>query len=178
MNITSLRVALIALVLVSSAACGSSGSSSPTSPSSTASGSGAASASTLNLAGTWSGTMRDPTTNEPIRISSWTATQSGAAVSGPLIVVVDADEDGIVNVPSTFTGTVTSSQITAATFRVAAGAIPDPTLAACSFSGTGNLTATATSISGSLAMTFPPACVGRELVSETPTATWTISLTK
>jgi len=51
-------------------------------------------------------------------------------------------------------------------------------LAACAFSGTGTLAATASSLSGPLAMTFPPACVGEDLVSRTPTDTWTFSLTK
>jgi MFS family permease len=38
--------------------------------------------------------------------------------------------------------------------------------------------ATASSISGPLAMTFPAACVGEDRVSNTPTAIWTFSLTK
>jgi hypothetical protein len=169
MTLKTVFRALLLPALVAAAACGSTNS--PTSPSGSSGGSG----TTINLAGAWSGTLRDPGTNDPIRVSSWTATQSGSSVSGPLIVVV---ENGSVNVPTTLSGTVSGSQLTAATFRVAAGAIPDPTLAACTFSGTGNLAATANSLSGTLAMTFPPACVGPELVSDTPTATWTLSLTK
>jgi hypothetical protein len=95
-------------------------------------------------------------------------------VSGPVRVDIGAGQTVI----ATLSGTISGTQLTSATFIVAAGAIPDPSLAACAFSGNGNLAATTSSLLGQLAMTFPPACVGEERVSNTPTAAWTFSLTK
>ena len=124
----------------------------------------------ISLAGTWTGALSVPGESRPIPVRSWTAAQSGASVSGPM--VVDAgDED----VDTTLTGTVSGAQLTSATFRVPAQSGVSP---GCSFSGIGTLAATTSSISGSLAMTFPAACVGPDNVSNTATATWTISLTK
>ena len=158
------------LALVASAACGDDKSSAnPAAPSSAT--------TTLNLAGTWTGSLSAPGDNDATRIRSWTATQTGSSVTGPLIVIAGGGDDTRMDVPTTFGGTVTGNQL-AATFTVAAGAIPDPSLAACAFTGTGTLTATASSISGQLAMSFPPACVGEELVSDTSTDTWTFTLTK
>lgn len=171
MTLRSLWLPCLALAMaITTVACGDDKVANPAAPSSTTT-------TTLNLAGTWSGNFTEPGDNDPTRIGSWTATQTGSTVNGPLIVVVDGGDDETVNVPTTLGGTITGNQL-AATFTVAAGAIPDPSLAACSFSGTGTLTATASSITGQLAMTFPPACVGEELVSDVPTATWNISLTK
>ena len=153
------------------AGCSSdSGSSSvtPTSPTS------APAAPALNVAGTWTGRFTIPGESQCCQINSWTATQNGASVSGP--VRIDVGEGQIVS--ATLTGTISGAQLTSATFTVATGGIPDPSLAACAFTGTGTLAATTSSISGPLAMTFPPACVGEERVSRTSTATWTFSLTK
>jgi hypothetical protein len=158
----------LGLCFLTAACSGDSGSSAstPTSPT-------AAPAPALNVAGAWTGNFRIPGESECCSIS-WTATQTGASVSGP--VRVDVGEGQIVN--ATLTGTVAGSQLTSATFTVAVGAIPDPSLLACGFSGTGTLTATTSSISGPLAMTFPPACVGEDGPSRTSTATWTFSLAK
>ena len=132
------------------------------------------SAPVLNVAGTWTGRFAQSGESECCAIASWIATQSGASVSGP--VRIDVGEGQIVI--ATLSGTVSGAQLTSVAFTVAAGAIPDPSLATCAFSGTGTLAATTSSISGPLAMTFPPACVGDERVNNTPTATWTFSLTK
>jgi hypothetical protein len=82
---------------------------------------------------------------------------------------------------TTLSGTVSGAQLTSTRFTVAAGSIPDPGLATCSISGTGTQAATATSISGTLAMTFAPAsqpCVGSDSgVNDTATDTWRLSLT-
>ncbi|MGE0444636.1 MAG: hypothetical protein AB7P99_05365 [Vicinamibacterales bacterium] len=171
MTLRSLWLPCLALAMaITTVGCGDDKVSNPAAPSST-------STTSLNLAGTWSGNFTEPGDNDPTRIGSWTATQTGSSVTGPLIVIADAGDGQAVNVPTTFGGTVTGNQL-AATFTVAAGAIPDPSLAACAFSGTGTLTATASSISGQLAMTFPPACVGEDLLSDTPTGTWIITLSK
>jgi len=149
---------------------GDSGSSAVTPTSPTA----APAAPTLNVAGTWTGRFAQSGESECCAINSWTATQSGANVSGP--VRIDVGEGQIVT--ATLSGTVSGAQLTSVTFTVAAGGIPDPALAACAFSGTGNLAATTSSISGPLVMTFPPACVGDERVSNSATETWTFTLTK
>ena len=137
---------------------------------------------TLNLTGTWTGTFSIPGDQDPVRIRSWTATQSGASVSGPMVLVVDEEEGQEFLVNATLTGTVSATQLTSATFTVAAGGIPDPGLATCSIRGTGTLAATAASISGPLAIAItPPAapCVGAGSgIIATPTDTWTFSLTK
>lgn len=100
------------------------------------------------------------------------AAQTGTAVTGPLLIVPG---DGVVS--STLAGTVSGSQLTSVTFTVPAqaGGLPP----GCSFSGTGTLTATASSVSGSLAMTFQAACVGdRDMPASATNETWTISLSK
>ena len=156
---------LVSVCVVSIAGCGSgSNSASPTSPSPSP-----APAPALSLAGTWTGTITSPEKSIPVR--SWTAAQSGASASGPMVI-----DGGGGNANATLTGTVAGAQLTAATFTVPAqsGGLPP----GCSFSGTGTLAATASSISGGLAMTFPPACVGPDNVSRTATATWTFSLAK
>jgi hypothetical protein len=79
------------------------------------------------------------------------------------------------NTQTTLAGTVSGAQITSVTFTVP---FQDGFPPGCSFSGTGNLAASASSISGSVAMTFPAACVGAGSVSNTANATWTLSLTK
>lgn len=159
-------MALLASVcIVSISGCGSDeSSSSPTSPS----------APVLSLAGTWTGSFSIPGESECCRINSWTATQTGASVTGPMRI--DVGEGQIVS--ATLAGTVSGAQLTSATFTVAAGGIPDPSLGTWAFSGTGTMAATTSSTSGPMAMTFPPACVGEDRVSNTPTATWTFSLTK
>lgn len=166
----AIRSLLFSICLATVGCSSDSGSSgvTPTSPTS------APAAPTLNVAGTWTGRLTVPGESQCCAINSWTATQSGASVSGP--VRIDVGEGQIVT--ATLTGSVSGAQLTSATFTVAAGAIPDPDLAACAFSGTGTLAATTSSMSGPLAMTFPPACVGDDRVSNTPTATWTFSLTK
>ena len=87
-------------------------------------------------------------------------------------------EAGDGKVQATLTGTVSGAQLTSATFTVPAAGNAGSLSPGCSFSGTGALAATTSSVSGPLAMTFPAACVGPENVSNTATATWTISLTK
>lgn len=131
--------------------------------------------STLNLAGTWTGSFTvQGQSSDSVQITSWTATQSGASVSGPMRI-----QEGDETINATLTGTVSGAQLTSATFTVAAGAIAE--LPTCSITGTGTLAATATSVSGPLAITISPAaapCVGDEGILPTATGTFTFSLTK
>jgi hypothetical protein len=163
---------VLALALVAIVGCGSSSSSSPTAPSA------APAATTLNLAGTWSGNIRVAGESDATAIRSWTLAQTGSSLTGPVVVIADEDNGVPVTVTGTMSGTLSGSQIAQATFTIPVGAIPDPELGACGFSGTGTLTASASSISGPLTMTFPAACVGEERVSQTATATWTFTFTK
>ena len=167
--------AAFAMGLAVTVGCGGSegglSSASPTAPSATPS---------LNLAGTWSGTLSIPGESNAIHIRSWVATQSGANVTGPLIVEAGDDDGQELLVTATLAGTVSGAQLTSATFTVAAGAIRG--LETCAIRGTGALAAAATSISGPLAVAItPPAapCVGTDTgVSNTATGTWMFSLTK
>jgi len=163
-------------VLVSSC---SGGSSSPTTPTPTAVTAPAPVPApapvTLNLAGTWTGTLLDTgrgTGTGGLTIRSWTASQTGASVTGPM--VFDVGQGQVFN--TTFSGTVSGSQLTAITFTVPAGSIA--VLPTCSFSGTGTNAATATAISGVIAMTFAAPCVGNNLPSATTTGNWQITLAK
>ena len=159
------------LIAVLAASC-SGGSKTPTAPTPVAANPQPAPAPSLSLAGTWTGTLINPQSANPVRINSWTAIQSGANVSGTM--VMDVGEGTIVN--AALTGTVSETQLASATFTVAAGAIQG--LPTCSMSGTGTQAATATSVSGSLAMAFSPACVGPDHPSRTATGTWQLSLAK
>ena len=121
----------------------------------------------VNLAGVWTGTFRTglrPSETHPI--TSWTLTQSGTSLSGP---VVFGDGGG----SGTLTGTVSATQLTSIVLNVVIAGLPG-----CSYTGSGSLAATAASMSGTLAMTFTPACVGPDLASPAATDTWTLALTK
>ena len=159
------RAVLLVACLMTAVAC--SDSTTPTSPTLTPT-------PVLSLGGAWTGTLSVAGESECCRVNSWTATQTGASITGPLVLDVGEGQ----TVTATLTGTVSGAQLTSATLTVAAGAIPDPELAACAFSGTGTLAAGATSLSGPLAMVFPPACLGEDRVSNTPTETWTLTLAK
>jgi hypothetical protein len=120
----------------------------------------------LDLSGTWSGTLT-PGEAATVVIPSWIADQSGTSVSGPLIV--DGGDGFIVN--TTLSGLVSGGQL------IATLTVPGiPGLPTCIFSGTGTLAAEASSISGSLAMTFSEDCIG--VVTATPTSTFIVSLAR
>ena len=76
---------------------------------------------TLSLAGTWTGTISVPGESTGIRIISWTATQSGASASGPLLLDVGHNDAGVAQVANTtLSGTVSGSQLTSVTFNLTA----------------------------------------------------------
>jgi len=158
------RVLWLAAILAV-AACGGSTPTSPTAP--------GGQASTLNLTGTWSGTIGRPLGE--LRIKTWTASQNGSAVSGAMVIDLDGGPAEVL-ITGSFTGTVSGTQLTAISFTVPANSIAD--IPACAFSGTGTLAATASTLSGSLSMTFPAPCVGDRLLSTTASATWPFSLAK
>ena len=174
MRFNWIPVSLVSICILTISAC-SGDSSSPTSPSTDS----PAAATGLNLTGTWTGEFKEGSeTKTGLR---WTATQTGAGVSGPLVLTFV--EDGVtININGSLAGNVSGTQLTATTFSVTAGSIPFPELATCTISGTGTYAATTASVSGPMAMTFGPPglpCVDRDGgVNDTTTATWQLSLTK
>jgi hypothetical protein len=124
-----LKVAAVSLTL--SAACGSKTTPSPT---------------PLNLAGTWSGTLVIPesaTTGSALALT-WTASQNGVNVSGPHTVT--HPQTGL-SFSGTLTGTLSGTNLTL-TMTVPRGNVPiSPT---CSITGVGVMSATTTSIAGTL----------------------------
>lgn len=164
------QVLIVVATLSLAWGCGGADSPSPPTGPTTTTPPPAPAPTTLSVAGTWTGTLTQPERSTPIPVRSWTATQSGASVTGPMILNVNTG-----NTQTTLAGTVSGSQLTSVTFTVP---FQDGFPPGCSFSGTGTLTASASSITGSLAMTFPAACVGAGSVSNTATSTWTVALTK
>jgi hypothetical protein len=178
------RTVVVAATLMSAVACGdsTSGIATPTSPSVTVT---PPPAPVLSLAGTWTGRFSGENGAESDDILlTWTATQNGALVSGPIVLRVGGDDEGdeVTVVTGTLQGTVDGAQLTGSTFNVAAGGIPIPEFAICTISGTGVYAATATSISGAMVMTFGPAgsaCIGDDSgISNSVTETWQLSLAK
>lgn len=139
---TRVKPVSVAVVLALAAACG--GSTAPT--------------PALDLTGVWSGRLGQPQSGSALRVM-WTATQSGATVSGPATLV-----KGTTNVSATGTmsGTLSGSQLTLS-YSVPAGAVP--VYLSCTITGSGSATATGQSISGNLQTTFTN-CLGSGL--ETP----------
>ena len=121
----------------------------------------------LNLTGTWSGMVGQPQSGSALRLM-WTATQSGATVSGPATVIKPS-----ANVPATgtMTGVLAGSQLTL-TYNVPLGNVP--VYLSCTVSGSGAATATDQTISGTLTLAFT-ACLGSGLE---PTESPQLSLVK
>jgi len=143
-------------------ACGSS-SSSPAAPSAAAPAAAPA-APSLNLAGSWSGTLGKTNDSKPIQVK-WSATQSAASVTGPVsLVVTNNDGNGnttVFPVAGTMAATISGSDA-AITLTLPPGAftsIGGPST--CSVNGTGTASsATASAISAALNIVFDPSCVG------------------
>jgi hypothetical protein len=119
----------------------------------------------LNLAGTWNGSF--VLQGGPLT-ARWVATQTGSDVTGPITLT---GQNATVN--GTMTGTLSGTHLTA-NVSVPAGAFAG--LPTCSMTGTGGLTAAASSISGTINTTWTQACVGT--VSAFATQTGQMSLTK
>jgi hypothetical protein len=120
------------------------------------------------LSGFWSGTLGDPTSTTALRIT-WTATQTGDAVTGPAIFVKPAN-----NLPATGTleGTLSGTALSLR-FTALSGSVNGfPT---CAISATGTATVTGTNaISGTMIAQFA-LCGGTGL--ESPESTL-LTLTK
>jgi hypothetical protein len=119
------------------------------------------------LTGVWSGMLGQPQSGSALRVG-WTATQTGATVTGPATFVKVA-----LNVPATGTmrGTLSGGQLTL-TYSVPAGGVP--VYLSCTVVGSGSAVATPQTISGNLQTTFTN-CLGSGL--EAPESTQ-LTLTK
>jgi hypothetical protein len=127
---------------------------------------------TLNLAGTWSGTLFQPgsgTGGAPMTVT-WAASQTGSSVSGDH-TLVHPDSRAIAG---TLAGTLTGSQLVLRQ-TVPRGNVPG--FPDCSFVGTGSVTASAASISGTLSTMFT-SCVGFNLNFPNGQVNATLALTK
>lgn len=146
------RCVLLGLLSVSSVACRGS----TTMPS-----------AALNLSGTWSGLLGQSASGTALRVT-WVATQSGNTISGSATLIKPAAD-----VPATgpLVGTLAGTQLSL-TYMVSTGGVPG--FANCSISGSGSATATGSTISGSLAVTFT-SCAGSGLE---PTGSNQLMLTK
>ena len=121
----------------------------------------------VNLAGTWSRLLGQSTSGAALRVT-WSASQTGNDVSGPATLVKPA-----VNIPSNgiISGRLTGNQL-ALTYLAPGGSVQQ--FPGCSISGNGSATATTSTISGTLTLTFA-ACVGTGLE---PTGSDQLTLTK
>src|SRR5215471_2744171 len=111
----------------------------------------------LDLSGAWSGRLGQQQSGSALRIT-WTASQSGATVSGPATFVKPS-----VNVPATGTmsATLSGSQLTF-TYSVPAGAVP--VYLSCAVAASGSATVSGQTISGNLQTAFTN-CLGSGLES-------------
>jgi len=146
------------------AACSSGGATTPTSLSPTG----------MNLSGAWTGTMVESSVDpDPDRLS-WTATQSGANVSGTAVLTMMGSEPKVVT--GTMTGVIAGTQVSL-TFTLPAGSfvsVGGP--AGCSVTGTATATPSEISIAATMTRTFSSACLG--VVGKSSTDTVQLSLTK
>src|SRR5207253_1387653 len=137
MNKMRCRVVLPAFVLAFAVACGDDAT--PTTPPATQ-------PAPLNVAGTWSGSLVIEGTTARM---TWTLTQSGASVTGPVLVALPS---GTVLANAALSGTVTTSTLTY-TIAVPPGGIPAQP--SCSGQAGGSATATiavSSTLAGSYAL--------------------------
>jgi hypothetical protein len=157
MGTTPIRVAFL-LLLVSTAACGGT-STAPSNP------------PVLNLAGTWSGTVRVPgSQGGPSITVTWVATQVGNTVSGPETVVNPRR--------ATYTGTLAETikeSDLSITESVPQGNIPF--FASCSISGAGTLSTGTNAISGTVTSKYT-SCEGFNSFPNPDAVTEEFALTK
>lgn len=147
---------VLGVSLAMTAACGSSGSSANPASASSA----AAATPSINLSGTWTGKLANVNggQNDPTApAATWSASQSGSAVTGPLSLVLTDDGGTKRTIAGTLSGTMSGTQMSL-NLSFPSGTFPEA--AACSISGAGTGTATATSISSTIALAFAAPCVG------------------
>lgn len=147
------RWAGLLLVLMTAFAC-SSHNSTPAAPS-----------NAINLTGTWSG---DLVLQGTTRRMTWTLTQSGTTVTGPVLVL---EPNGVVLLNGTLNGTLSGSTMQY-TIGVAAGGIPSQP------SCTGQLGGTATATIGATSSTLAGNYTLNSSSCSTPFTSGTFTLTR
>jgi len=144
---------VVALVAVAAGCSNVSSSSSVTQPSSTA-----------TLTGGWVGTLTDGTNQA--RQATWSATQTGTMVSGPLVALVGPSATALT---FTLVGTTSGAQTALSlTLTLQSGN--------CSASGAGTSSTNRNPMSASINMTFSAACIPN--VSATGTQTYQLVLAR
>jgi hypothetical protein len=140
---------LVLLVLVTTIGCGST--ESPSAP------------SAVSVSGNWAG---DLSVQETTARMTWTLTQSGSTVTGPVLIVLPS---GVVLLNGTLSGTVSGSTLTY-TIDVRAGGIPSEPGCTGQLGGTATLGAIPTTLTGSYAISSSPC--------RTPVSNGSVTLTK
>ena len=97
-----------------------------------------------NIAGTWSGPASDSSGTGTM---TWTVTQAGRTISGPLAIVASVAADVNVAGAGTLSGTVTGNSI-AFTLTIPAGGFGPP-YSSCTSTSSGTATVAGNAISGS-----------------------------
>jgi hypothetical protein len=115
-----------------------------------------------DVAGTWTGLLGTPGSGSALRMT-WTASQSGTSVSGPLSIVKPM-APAAAEATGPLTGTISGSQLSIS-YLVAAGSVFG--YPGCSISGTGSGTLSGSTISGTLMLTFT-SCGGSSSGLEPP----------
>ena len=109
----------------------------------------------IDYAGTWSGTIGDPTQVQRLNVT-WTPTHEHNTVTGPIVFHLNQT----LTVRGTLTGTVSGTSIDF-TLSILAGAYPAPVSQGCALTGTGSsTTATATDIVANFTMIWTAPCIG------------------
>jgi len=104
----------------------------------------------LNLTGTWSGVVGAGSGGGRALRVTWTVNQNGSNLSGPVTLLTSPAVTDI-TFSGALTGTLAGSQLSL-NYVTMPGAVPG--LANCSASGTGSATATSSTISGNLDVSF------------------------
>ena len=133
----AVRRFIFPLLLVATLGCDDEGMNSPT----------IGTPSSVNLTGTWTGLIGTSGTGSAVRVTSWTATQTGNSVTGTVALT---KANATLDFNGTLSGTLSSNRLTL-TYTVPRGNVPGSD---CAMSGTGTADATNSAISGTLSITY------------------------
>lgn len=104
----------------------------------------------LDLAGTWSGVVGAGSGGGRALRVTWTSSQTGSSLSGPVTLLTSPAVTDV-TLSGTLTGSLSGNRLSL-TYSAKPEGVPQS--ANCSVSGTGSATATGTTISGSLSVSF------------------------
>ncbi|HEY1302602.1 MAG TPA: hypothetical protein VGF24_03580 [Vicinamibacterales bacterium] len=126
--------------------------------------------SSVNVTGTWSGTVGAGSGGGRALRLTWAATQSGSSVSGPITVLTSPPVTDL-TVTGTLHGSLDGSHMSL-TLAVSAGSVPGSP--ECSLSGSGSTTVSTTTMSGTLDVMY----VACERLGLQPPSSNLLTLTK